>query len=1046
MQVNQQVIQSYLNQRNYHHTTMVRHHGHVIVFVMDADRRIAYTVLDSREDSNAHDWLAVQTRLEQMVPVDFPAAFVHVRHGAGEATRLPAAQDPFLSTTARFTAEAPFQALSDGDDVYLFRQSRTSDHTDMVSVEVEGRTIPLIDNTLLLDRYVVANATLQLKRTATDHAPEPTSVLDFVRHLQAGRFTVMLLPTLEAATKRWQIFAYNRTTPQIDAFNVKRAVDGLFDTTVRPGFDSPNEASSTAESALRFTTGDSYVDCGVGIDLRQTDFTIELWAKRAGPDANQLAIGHGRGRVASRALHIGFRNTNQFTFAFFNDDLNTQRRFRDTDWHHWACVYTHAERRRTLYCDGAQVGSNIAKASYQGTGAFVIGRAPWGEGWGGHIDEVRVWRRARRAVEIQNDRLHRLVGDEPGLVAYWRFDEGRGNTTHDHTGNAHHGTLHGNTDNAMWVTSSAPVRPHPSLERSSFAIAGRTITSGLSALLYTPQGRPEITSTPDLARVLLAVTTGDATARGPQAPQPSIALVDFAVSPYGKLVQVQDTLTLPAVAVDATTLNALQQLWQGQAVLQARIAQGFVGQDPPLAASAPQMHAYFGAAVALSGDWAIIGAHEASPDGIAQAGSAEVFHREANGAWVRKATLTAHTKQVNVHFGVAVALSGHWALVGTYEASPGGIDYAGSVEVFHLEADDTWAYRQTLTASDPTAHAHFGVAVALEGPRAIVGADAADADSVVGAGKAYIFQLQADNTWAEQARLTARLPQENAGFGSAVALSGGWALVGAYGARPDRLVEAGSAYLFRQDGVRWVEHRTLTARDKQAHACFGGAVALHGGWALVGADRAAVEGAAQAGRVSVFQLEGEVWAEQPPLVPSPVTAKAHFGRAVALSDRWAIVGAERPGSQASDRAGRAYVFQRFNGTWVAKPPLDPAVPQASASFSSTVSLSDDRALISAAREDVHGTAQAGRTYVYDASLTTQVTDLDHVQADIQRLYGDIGKTALPLPLVHRDPSGLMVYGGVLDVASLEETPFLVDGATGTQLWPALLVQRIARQP
>jgi hypothetical protein len=310
---------------------------------------------------------------------------------------------------------------------------------------------------------------------------------------------------------------------------------------------------------------------------------------------------------------------------------------------------------------------------------------------------------------------------------------------------------------------------------------------------------------------------------------------------------------------------------------------------------------------------------------------------------------------------VAVALSGHWALVGTYEASPGGVDYAGSVEVFHLEADGTWAYRQTLTASDLGAHAHFGVAVALEEPWAIVGADTADANSVVGAGKAYIFQLQADNTWAEQARLTASHTQENAGFGSAVALSGGWALVGAYGARPDGLVESGSAYLFQQDGVRWVERRVLTARDKQAHACFGSAVALYSGWALVGADYAAVEGTAQTGCVSVFRLEGEVWAEQPLLVPSPVTAKAHFGHAVGLSDRWAIVGAERPGSQASDWAGRAYVFQRFNGTWVAKPPLDPTAPQANASFSSAVALSADRALISAAREDVHGMAQAGRT-------------------------------------------------------------------------------------
>jgi hypothetical protein len=65
-----------------------------------------------------------------------------------------------------------FQALSDDNDIFLFRQSRAGDHADMV------------DNTLLLDRYEVAGTRLQLK--TSDGSPEPTCVLDFVRHLHAG--------------------------------------------------------------------------------------------------------------------------------------------------------------------------------------------------------------------------------------------------------------------------------------------------------------------------------------------------------------------------------------------------------------------------------------------------------------------------------------------------------------------------------------------------------------------------------------------------------------------------------------------------------------------------------------------------------------------------------------------------------------------------------------------------------------------------------------------------------------------------------------------
>ena len=681
-----------------------------------------------------------------------------------------------------------------------------------------------------------------------------------------------------------------------------------------------------AESALQFASDDTYVDCGAGIDLRGTDFTVELWAKRTAPDGGQqFAIGHGNSNERQHVLHIGFRANNQFTFGFGDDDaVSTQRRFRDTNWHHWACVYTHAARRRVMYCDGEQLNpkNNTAKAPYQGTGQFVIGKAPWGDGWRGDIDEVRVWRCARSPDDIQHDRSHRLVGDEPDLVAYWRFDEGAGNTTRNQTANAHHGTLHGNTNNAMWVTSSAPVRDHPSLDRSSFAFAGRTIASGLSALLYAPQSGSQTDATPDIARVLLAVATGGAnTAEQPTDPQ-SIALVDFAVSPYGKLGQVPDTLALPAVTANAAVISDLQRNAQREAELQGSIIQGFVPQDPPLAASNTQRHAYFGSAVAISGDWAIVGAHEASPDGVAHAGSAEVF-RLKDDKWVYHQTLMASDKQANAHFGVAVAISGQWALVGAYEASLPGFDYAGNVEVFHLQ-DDKWVYDEPLMASDKQANAHFGVAVALDEKWAIVGADTANAGGVAGAGKAYLFELVND-TWADRGAIEASDRQENAGFGSAVALSGGWALVGAYGAGPDALTEAGSAYVFQLTSKGWEgKEPPLVASNKQARAYFGSAVALHDSWALVGADREDVAGAEHAGRVYVFRFNGEDWEERsPPLAPSSIQAHAHFGRAVGLSERWAIVGAQQLTPQTTDRIGSAYVFQRLNGTWVPTRPPRP---------------------------------------------------------------------------------------------------------------------------
>ncbi len=45
-----------------------------------------------------------------------------------------------------------------------------------------------------------------------------------------GCFTVLLLPTQIPEQKRWQIFAYNRQTTLLGAYNIEQSGDGLFNT------------------------------------------------------------------------------------------------------------------------------------------------------------------------------------------------------------------------------------------------------------------------------------------------------------------------------------------------------------------------------------------------------------------------------------------------------------------------------------------------------------------------------------------------------------------------------------------------------------------------------------------------------------------------------------------------------------------------------------------------------------------------------------------------------------------------------------------------
>ena len=72
----------------------------------------------------------------------------------------------------------------------------------------------------------------------------------------------------------------------------------------------------------------------------------------------------------------------------------------------------------------------------------------------GIIDEFRIWNIARSESEIQSTMNQTLNGNEPGLIGYWKFDEGTGLTTADQTSNGNDGTISG----AIWVPGISSVK------------------------------------------------------------------------------------------------------------------------------------------------------------------------------------------------------------------------------------------------------------------------------------------------------------------------------------------------------------------------------------------------------------------------------------------------------------------------------------------------------------------------------------------------------------------------------------------------------------
>ncbi len=239
----------------------------------------------------------------------------------------------------------------------------------------------------------------------------------------------------------------------------------------------------------------------------------------------------------------------------------------------------------------------------------------------------------------------------------------------------------------------------------------------------------------------------------------------------------------------------------------------------------------FGFPVAVSGDTVVVGARFDDDAGLSS-GSAYVFVRSGT-TWTQQQKLTAGDAAALDFFGSAVAVSGDTAVVGALRDDDAGAD-TGSAYVF-VRSGTTWTQQQKLIASDAAAGDNLGWAVAISGDTFVVGAWFPN-DAFPQNGSAYVF-VRSGTTWAEQQKLTASdavLDPVGDRFGTLLAISGDTVVVGAHG-DSDAGLGSGSAYVFVRSGTTWTERQKLTASDAGARDFFGYAVAIDGDTVVAGA-------------------------------------------------------------------------------------------------------------------------------------------------------------------------------------------------------------------
>jgi len=206
-----------------------------------------------------------------------------------------------------------------------------------------------------------------------------------------------------------------------------------------------------AGNAIRLDGDGDYVDCGNGPSLQlSTALTLETWFRRDQLGSIQWLVckyedwdGQGSYGMYFLGDQINFPLSNSGNHEY---QLGSHSIVADNNWHHVACTWDGTNAK--IYIDGVldAEGTTPFSSIFNSDRTVKIGyKVTPPEAFSGWIDEVRIWNVARTQAEIVATMNTTLIGNEPGLIGYWQFNESAGSPmAYDASPNGNHGTLYGN--------------------------------------------------------------------------------------------------------------------------------------------------------------------------------------------------------------------------------------------------------------------------------------------------------------------------------------------------------------------------------------------------------------------------------------------------------------------------------------------------------------------------------------------------------------------------------------------------------------------------
>lgn len=326
-------------------------------------------------------------------------------------------------------------------------------------------------------------------------------------------------------------------------------------------------------------------------------------------------------------------------------------------------------------------------------------------------------------------------------------------------------------------------------------------------------------------------------------------------------------------------------------------------------------------------------------------------------------------------YGMSVAASDDYMVVG---------DPGEEVVYVYAQTNGNWVLETKLAGPAQTSDFDFGSVVALSGDDIVVGAHNANPENGQGyQGCVYVFSRDSlTSLWTETQILTGSNIGEGDHFGWSVAVVGDQLAVSAYknwDTDGDNTID--EVYLFEKQNGVWEEVSILTAADPSENGGFGKAIAISDSFVVVGAmyeENQTIDGstAYKSGSVYVYGDEKQwVLTEADPIKYN------NFGTSVAMAGSYLAVGA----IGTSTSTGKVYVYHFEGEEWVEKAVLEPSESEDGGDFGFTLAMSEDYIVVGT------NISPEGVAYVYKRSGDNW-NETKRLQASEPESYDRFGRT------------------------------------------------------